>query len=322
MLIATFDEAPSVPTQLRVGDFVVSVTNAGFYAFLLEKGVDYYFDTYPRANDVIYSTRDDLAAPPMTTSLETELVGMPGVWTRDGGEKELTAPSGSDRGHTLQMPTLTATPDIAHLGSDDFPATFEAVMNDFYRTNDVAYNWACSDLNLQIVSPNSRTTLVHASALPDWTSGTFRVTASVGSRTLQARLEVGYGTDEASNVLFRISFPQVTFINDTLNAERIYPLDVTLLSDVPTNGTIRISHAGQDQVIISDTPDFRKTFRGPIITFGNGRTRTVVTKRFWFYSHLSGNGEMGLGLRDRVSRLRDRSSRSIPRRCGSPLPSV
>ena len=43
---------------------------------------------------------------------------------------------------------------------------------------------------------------------------------------------------------------------------------------------------------------------------------------FWFYSHLSGNGEMGLGLRDRVSRLRGRSSRSIPRRCGSPLPSV
>lgn len=41
-----------------------------------------------------------------------------------------------------------------------------------------------------------------------------------------------------------------------------------------------------------------------------------------FYSHLSGNGEMGLGLRDRVSRLRGRSSRSIPRRCGSPLPSV
>ena len=44
--------------------------------------------------------------------------------------------------------------------------------------------------------------------------------------------------------------------------------------------------------------------------------------KYRFYSHLSGNGEMGLGLRDRVSRLRGRSSRSIPRRCGSPLPSV
>ena len=53
MLTATFEEPPSVPTQLRVGDYVVSVTNAGFYAFLLEKGVDYYFDTYPRASDVI-----------------------------------------------------------------------------------------------------------------------------------------------------------------------------------------------------------------------------------------------------------------------------
>ena len=48
----------------------------------------------------------------------------------------------------------------------------------------------------------------------------------------------------------------------------------------------------------------------------------VVFNFYWFYSHLSGNGEMGLGLRDRVSRLRGRSSRSIPRRCGSPLPSV
>ena len=47
-----------------------------------------------------------------------------------------------------------------------------------------------------------------------------------------------------------------------------------------------------------------------------------IDKKYWFYSHLSGNGEMGLGLRDRVSRLRGRSSRSIPRRCGSPLPSV
>ena len=86
MLTATFEEPSSVPTQLRVGDYVVSVTNAGFYAFLLEKGVDYYFDTYPRVGDVIYSTRDDLAAPPMTTSLEMELVGQPGVWTRDCGE--------------------------------------------------------------------------------------------------------------------------------------------------------------------------------------------------------------------------------------------
>ena len=48
----------------------------------------------------------------------------------------------------------------------------------------------------------------------------------------------------------------------------------------------------------------------------------VFNQIFGFYSHLSGNGEMGLGLRDRVSRLRGRSSRSIPRRCGSPLPSV
>ena len=47
-----------------------------------------------------------------------------------------------------------------------------------------------------------------------------------------------------------------------------------------------------------------------------------TVKKYGFYSHLSGNGEMGLGLRDRVSRLRGRSSRSIPRRCGSPLPSV
>ena len=48
----------------------------------------------------------------------------------------------------------------------------------------------------------------------------------------------------------------------------------------------------------------------------------IRQEKIWFYSHLSGNGEMGLGLRDRVSRLRGRSSRSIPRRCGSPLPSV
>ena len=34
MLTATFEEPPSVPTQLRVGDYFVSVTNAGFYAFL------------------------------------------------------------------------------------------------------------------------------------------------------------------------------------------------------------------------------------------------------------------------------------------------
>ena len=50
--------------------------------------------------------------------------------------------------------------------------------------------------------------------------------------------------------------------------------------------------------------------------------KDAVEKKLRFYSHLSGNGEMGLGLRDRVSRLRGRSSRSIPRRCGSPLPSV
>lgn len=52
------------------------------------------------------------------------------------------------------------------------------------------------------------------------------------------------------------------------------------------------------------------------------KTTPEILKKNGFYSHLSGNGEMGLGLRDRVSRLRGRSSRSIPRRCGSPLPSV
>ena len=77
--------------------------------------------------------------------------------------------------------------------------------------------------------------------------------------------------------------------------------------------------AGHDGYIV--TPDYEEGDEG-ISLAEILKEANEADGKYRFYSHLSGNGEMGLGLRDRVSRLRGRSSRSIPRRCGSPLPSV
>ena len=83
---ALFENDPLEATQLYIGNYVVSVTNAGEYVFLLEKGTDYEFGTRPFNGNVDYWAQDDMVAnAPLMTSVSDGL-GHEGEWTVDGGK--------------------------------------------------------------------------------------------------------------------------------------------------------------------------------------------------------------------------------------------
>ena len=241
-LTATFTNTPSGTVWLDVGELTVAVTNAGEYVFLLEKGVDYYFDTYPRAHDVIYSTRDDLAAPLLFAALSGGVGAQSGLWTLDGGTKELSQPVDNNAGHSLQMPKLTATPDVIHLYPDDFPITFSAVLTDYYRMDLVSYQWSCADRNVWLSAPNASETSV--SAFPTaWREAVMSVEASFGTKSLTSSLRMTYGTEEEPLMDVLIS-PSHVWVNQPANEANKRTVAVRFVSDIPTNGTLEVSFIG------------------------------------------------------------------------------
>ena len=89
---AEFLQDPPEPTELYIGDYSVCVTNAGVYSFVLEKGEEYEFGTWPFNDDVDYWAQNDLADDaPMLTAWWGGWES-PGEWTIDGGWNLLYCP--------------------------------------------------------------------------------------------------------------------------------------------------------------------------------------------------------------------------------------
>lgn len=82
---ASFAEAPPEATRLFVGDWTVCVTNAGEYVFVLEKGTEYEFGTWPFNDGVDYWAQDDLGADAPMRAAWWGGWESPGEWTVDGG---------------------------------------------------------------------------------------------------------------------------------------------------------------------------------------------------------------------------------------------
>ena len=81
---AYFADDPPEPTQLYIGDYSICVTNAGEYSFVLEKGVEYEFGTWPFTDDVDYFVEDDLAPQrSLRTAFGWEPAADDAVWTKD-----------------------------------------------------------------------------------------------------------------------------------------------------------------------------------------------------------------------------------------------
>ena len=292
---AEFLEDPPEPTELYIGDYSVCVTNAGVYSFVLEKGEEYEFGTWPFNDDVDYWAQDDLAVDaPMLTAWWGGWES-PGEWTIDGGWNWFWRPDlfewGYQNGYCCMMPTLQGSPAVTHLGPDDFPATFEAVLSDIPQNCEVSYEWSADAECLDIESPRSKITQVRPKNMPSWNSTSMSVTSRFKNKSLTSTVSsLTYGTNSIPTAKLTLSFPDVTFLNDDLRSDRVYPLDVHFSMEVPTNGTIRISHSGDDQVIVSDTNSFSKVYSNPCVTFSSKGKKTGLTRRFYVLSRNVGTG--------------------------------
>lgn len=250
---ASFEEAPPEPTQLVVGDYSVCVTNSGEYVFLLEKGTDYEFYTWPFDDTIGYYAQDDMAdnAPILMSSWGEET--SPGKWTIDGGWNWLYYPSVDYPGSCNWMPTLQGSPDVSHLGPNSFPMTFAAVLADYCGDVVPTFHWSASSEDIKFDNSNAQTTTVSYASLPSWRSLSMTVQANLGWYSLYSYLYPTYGTNETPQVSVSLCCQSVMFVNDDHRESRCYRITASVRSDVVTNGHLRVVHSGDtDPEFFSD----------------------------------------------------------------------
>ena len=243
-LSVTVTDDPPETTSLTVGNLSVAVTNAGEYVFLLEKGPAYDLTVFPPSSNVTISAVDDVP----TTRGQPMLRSFGGVdggqWVPDGGDFWTDYAAGMGYARLWWLPWLCGSPDVTHIDPTAGPVTFHANLVD-YRGGAASFLWTGSDA-LTIASPNSQTTAVTAD-LADWRFANLSVTASFGfDRSLTSYLYVSYGTNNSPQVSCSLSVQSVHFINEGDRPERVYPVSVSLLCPVETNGVVNISHEGSD----------------------------------------------------------------------------
>ena len=173
--------------------------------FVLEKGTEYEFGTWPFCEDVGYNAQDDMAADAPLLTDRRGGGGSPGEWTIDGGLNWLFIPCVSGgvyhNGVCGWLPTLQGSPDVRHLGPDDFPVTFSAIVTDCPNQDSLTFMWGTSDVNIHIRSPFSRETQVSVGAMPSWNTFDLYVSTIIGDHYLESRLgSAAYGTNDCPQV--------------------------------------------------------------------------------------------------------------------------
>ena len=243
-LSVTVADDPPETTFLSVGDLSVAVTNAGEYVFLLEKGPAYDLTVFPPSSNVTISAVDDIATMRGAPMLRSFGGVDGGQWVPDSGEFWTDYVAGVGHARLWWLPWLCGSPDVSHIDPTAGPVTFHADILD-YRGSAASFLWTGSEA-LTIASPNSQTTAV-AADLADWRLASLSVTATFGAdRSLTSYLYVSYGTNDSPQVSCSLSVQSVHFINEGDRPERVYPVSVSLLCPVETNGVVNISHEGSD----------------------------------------------------------------------------
>ena len=253
-LTVTVPEKPLETTLLKVGDYSVAVTNAGEYVFLLEKGVEYQFTTWPFMETAVYSWTDDLENNSYSEIEELTANDGVGVWTEDGGV-EASYPTKYNSGIIVWLPRLRGSPDILHLKNGDFPKAFSAMLTDC-RIDDFAIHceWITADDRISIASPNSKETLVYVDEMPRREEFDLSVRVRIANRMLYSTLSgATYGTNENPMVTCAISAPSALILKSKQMAgSKPGSVVVSMISDVETNGTLRVSLLqGADKVSVS-----------------------------------------------------------------------
>lgn len=234
---AEFLVDPPEPTELYIGDYTVCVTNAGVYSFVLEKGTEYEFGTWPFNDDVDYWAQDDMAAEaPILRSMWGGW-GSPGEWTIDGGWNWLALPyvyyGQHCNGYCSWLPTLQGSPNVGHLGVGSFPQSFEAILSDYCGSCAPSYQWSSSDASMEFATPNESTTTVTCASIPSWNMCTMSVQANLGCFSLWSYLYPTYGTNSIPQVHLSLDVPEGV----ALNGQRRM-LSASFTSDIPTNGCV------------------------------------------------------------------------------------
>ena len=229
---AEFLQDPPEPTQLYIGDYSVCVTNAGVYTFVLEKGEEYEFGTWPFNDDVDYWAQNDLADDaPMLTAWWGGWES-PGEWTIDGGWNLLYCPyvyrGVYYRGRCSWWPTLQGSPDVIHLGESDLPKLFSAMVYDYPDPDSLTFYWNTSDENIHIDSPHLRQTMVSVDDLPSWNHFNLSVSTVINGYYLYSTIgSCSYGTNEYPQVRLGLNVPKgIPVKGDRLEAGYSFECDV------------------------------------------------------------------------------------------------
>ena len=242
-LTVTVPEKPLETTQLKVGDYSVAVTNAGEYVFLLEKGVECQFTTWPFVETAVYNWTDDLENNSYSEIEELNANDGAGVWTEDGGV-EASYPTKYNPGIIVWLPRLRGSPDILHLKDGDFPKAFSAMFSDC-RIDEAAIHceWITADDRISIASPNSKETLVYVDGMPRRENFDLSVRVRIANRMLYSTLSgATYGTNENPMVTCAISGPSALILKSKqMSGSKPGSVVVSMLSDIETNGTLRVS---------------------------------------------------------------------------------
>ena len=250
---ATFPDDPLETVQLLVGDYSLAVTNAGEYVFLLEKGAEYEYGTVPFLTNVAYSAVDDvpLMRGRMRDMRTLESPDETRRWTEDGGYGN-EAQTDMSLGRVWWMPVFFGYPDIVHIGLENNPMTFGALISDYRGDGSIQFLWTASD-GLTIASPNSQTTQVNVVDMPSWAEAQISVTANIGGRTLESHLEgLTYGTNYTPQVHLTLNVPDAVLLNSNeVSAAKVAVAGWSFLSDAPTCGVVRVyCISGADKVLV------------------------------------------------------------------------
>ena len=290
MLTASFLNDPVDPTLLTVGECSVCVTNAGEYVFVLEKGREYAFNVWPYDDSVDYWLQDDMAPGAQLIAFEAGGWNSSGEWTVDGGDCWLFYPVPGMNGWCRWMPTLQGSPDVSHLGADDFPKEFKAVLTDYCGSEEPIFQWTASDDNIRFESPNSQATSVSVDSMPSWKDFTISVQANLGGYALWSHLYATYGINAAPQVTLSLKAPEVVFLNDDNRTSRWYKVSVGMSCEVATNVMLDISHSGLTDPRFASDSIGENTIELSSIELTNSLADSAPTYSFYMACSNIGNG--------------------------------
>ena len=239
LFTASFPAVPPEPTRLFVGDYSVCVTNAGEYSFVLEKGAEYEFGTWPYNGDVDYWVQDDMGASSQLLTASWNYGNAPGEWSIDGGWCRLYIPGTNNYGYCCWMPILQGSPNLAHLGADAFPLALEAVLADYCGSVAPTYQWTASYDNIQFTAPNAQRTIVNCNVQPSWSSITMSVRVDFGNYNLLSEVDSTYGIYDKPQITVSIDMQDLLLKRSCwMDGSSSANARIAFRCDVITNGTI------------------------------------------------------------------------------------